>query len=214
MMKLTPGRIAAWLVLFWFAVILLPAACAGFIAAKAEPLAARQYRNDLIREVHAQWGLNVPVAVIAGQLEQESGWKPNVCSAVACGLAQFTGPTAKDMAKRYASLGSANVFDPAWALRAAVLYDRDLYNATEAADDCNHWAFALSAYNGGLGNVRRDVRLCTGRCDARFWFGGVALRSNRSAAAFRENRAYPARILFERQHSYISWGSTVSCGQS
>ena len=203
-----------WVIWLWLLIVIVPAVLVAELV-KAEPLAARQYRSTLTREVHTIWGLDAPVAVFAGQLEQESGWNPNVCSAVACGLAQFTGPTAKEVSRQ---LGvSADVFNPAWALRAVVAYDRNLYRATEAIDDCNHWAFTLSAYNGGLGNVRRDQRLCSARgsdCNPNLWFGGTAAYSNRSAGAYAENRAYILRILGTRQFTYATWGATVPCPRS
>lgn len=200
-----------WIIVLWLCIVIVPAIFVAE-AVKAEPLAARQYRSALTREAHTQWGLDAPIAVIAGQLEQESGWNPNVCSAVACGLAQFTGPTAKDISRQ---LGvSADVFNPAWALRAVVAYDQNLYRATEAIDDCNHWAFTLSAYNGGLGNLRRDISRVSDLDRQKVWFGSVGLGSARNATAFAENRAYVLRILGTRQFAYATWGETVPCLRS
>lgn len=177
----------------------------------AEPLAARPYRNDLIREARVVWGLTAPIAVFAGQIEQESGWRPNVCSAFACGLTQFTPATAADISRRH-GLGAPDTANPLWAIRALVFYDRDLYAQLSAKTDCDQWGLSLSAYNGGIGNVRNDMSLCRGPiCRRDAWFNNVDLRSNRSAAAFRENRAYPRRILLERQFTYATWGPTVRC---
>ena len=193
----------------WFVVFVFTYLFLWVLTAHAEPQSALPYRNTLIREARAEWGLSAPVAVFAGQIEQESGWNPRACSAYACGLAQFTPATAADIAPR---LNGNDVFNPAWAIRALVLYDHDLYGEVDfATRACDRWAFTLSAYNGGLGNVRKDMALCTASCDPSLWFGMVALRSSRNPLAFRENRAYPANILYKRQLGYTSWGAKVQC---
>lgn len=202
-MKINP---VFWLVLLQFALI--------FSCAHAEPRAALQYRNALIREARFEWGLIAPVATFAGQIEAESAWNPNACSAVACGLAQFTPATADDVAARVQPGMTANVFSPAWALRALVLYDHDLYKRIAADTECDHWGFTLSAYNGGLGNVRRDQVLCDAfgmDCIRSRWRGHVALHSGRSASAFAENRRYASTILETRQHTYATWGAQIPC---
>jgi len=180
--------------------------------ARAEPLAARQYRADLTREAHAHWGLDAPIALLAGQVEQESAWRPNVCSPYACGLAQFTSGTATWISARYGNLlGGANVFNPQWALRALVIYDRDLYRArATAATDRDRWAFTLSSYNGGAGNLNREIAKCRALppCDPSRWEGHVDGQSARADWAYRENRGYP-RAIFRRQLAYTHWGRTV-----
>lgn len=194
-----------WLVLLWVALT----ASEAF----AQPRAALPYRNSLIREARAEWGLTAPVALFAGQIEQESAWNPRACSPYACGLAQFTPATAAEVGRRITIPN--DVFNPAWAIRALVLYDHELHAQLDnATTDCDRWAFTLSAYNGGLGNVRKDVRLCTAACDQHKWFGNVENHSQRSAANFRENRAYPATILGRRQLTYSTWGAIIPCPSS
>jgi membrane-bound lytic murein transglycosylase MltF len=198
---------------FWFLGALAFVWLFIYSAAHAEPLASHPYRHTLTREAHAQWGLRAPIATMAGQIEQESGWRRDVCSSVACGLTQFTTPTAKWLGAKYpALLGVVNVFDPGWSLRALVIFDRDLYQQNAgAANDYNRWAFLLSSYNGGIGNLRRDQNLCREECNPTLWFGNVELRSGRSTAAFRENRNYVRAILERRQFTYEAWGDTVTC---
>jgi hypothetical protein len=143
-------------------------------------------------------------------------WLENVtCLARrALGPAQFMPGTAAWIAQLYpADLGEAAPLDARWALRALVTYDLWLWERlTEFRDDGLHrWGATLSAYNGGLGNVRKDRQLVyTERrreraasrggpsCDPAVsrWFCCVEHHSNRSAAAIRENREYPRRILF------------------
>ena len=204
------GKTAGYWFLYWLAFLFL----VGFVigVARAEPLAARQYRNDLIREARAVWGLTAPIALFAGQIEQESAWRPNVCSPYACGLTQFTKDTAEWIAGRYGDLSSGDRFNPQWAMRAMVRYDHYLYAMVPAAAEArDRFAFVLSGYNGGLGNLRRDIAICmrTPGCDALRWFGHVELYSNRAAWAFKENRGYPRVILDRRQFTYSHWGPTV-----
>ena len=46
------------------------------------PQAAQPYRALLVRTAHAVWGLDAPVAVLAAQIHQESGWHPQAVSRV------------------------------------------------------------------------------------------------------------------------------------
>jgi soluble lytic murein transglycosylase-like protein len=184
------------------------------------PAQANIYRAQLTREARAAWGLEAPVALFAAQVHQESGWREDARSPVgALGLAQFMPGTAAWIAKLYpAGLADAAPLDARWALRALVTYNRWLWERlTEFRDDGLHrWGATLSAYNGGLGNVRKDRQLARtdpagageraamrgvlklrDSCDPAVsrWFCCVEHHSNRSAAAFRENREYPRRIL-------------------
>jgi soluble lytic murein transglycosylase-like protein len=178
------------------------------------PAQANIYRAQLTREARAAWGLEAPVALFAAQIHQESGWREDARSPMgALGLAQFMPGTAAWIAQLYpADLGDGAPLDARWALRALVTYDLWLWERlTEFRDDGLHrWGATLSAYNGGLGNVRKDRQLAALRggpsCDPAVsrWFCFtqsedelcVEHHSNRSAAAFRENREYPRRILF------------------
>lgn len=181
--------------------------------ARAEPAASLPYKRQLIREVHYRWGLDGPVALMAAQIQQESGWRPGVCSPFACGLTQFTPATADWIKNLDPELSSGDRFNPAWAIRALVYYDWYLYNRVPAAEsDCDRWAFVLSSYNGGLGWLRRDVEQCRRHptCVSKRWWGNVENFSRRAGWAKKENRGYPHRIL-NNQSTYASWGKTVSC---
>lgn len=183
----------------------------------SEPAASRPYQRALLREGRLVFGLGGPMAMFAGQIEQESGWRPDVCSTFACGLAQFTPATAQWISGAYKTeLGNADVLNPDWAIRAMLRYDARLFGELSAADDCERWAFVLSAYNGGLGWVIRDRRLCAGSvgCDPARWFGQVERTSPRSPTAMKENRGYPQRILKTTQFHYTAWGRVVSCSNS
>lgn len=178
------------------------------------PRAALQYRNQLVREARAVWGLDAPVAVFAAQIHTESWWRNNTVSHVgAQGLAQFMPATAKWLPTVAPETGRPAPFNPAWSLRACVTYDRWLWERVPGHDDRERMAFTLSAYNGGLGWVDRDRKKARGLgLDDRVWFGSVEnVNAGRGKAAFRENRNYPRLILNERQYAYIKagWGPGV-----
>jgi soluble lytic murein transglycosylase-like protein len=183
--------------------------------AQTIPRAALQYKRALIGNARIVWGLDAPVALIAGQLEQESGWRADAKSAFAGGLAQFTPGTAKDISAKYPELSDNAPFEPSWALRAVNLYDRDLWKLEpNAANECERFAFTLSAYNGGRGWVVRQKKAAkSAGYDDRKWFGHVENFRVRAEWAHKENRGYPRAILLKRQQKYADglWGRGVEC---
>ncbi|ARU23653.1 hypothetical protein RSSE_c3270 [Ralstonia solanacearum] len=176
------------------------------------PQAAQQHRADLTRVARAMWGLDAPISTFAGQLHQESGWRPGAVSYVgAQGMAQFMPETAAWIAQAYPALADKQPFNAGWSLRALVTYDHHLWQRVKAATPCERMAKALSAYNGGLGWVYRD-ETATRRAgkDAQQWFGAVEMvNAGRTDANWRENRAYPRRILRTLEPIYVraGWGA-------
>jgi len=163
----------------------------------------------IVRNARLEWGLSAPVADFAAQLHQESGWRPDAVSpAGAQGLAQFMPATADWISQLMPGLNSREPFNPAWAIRALVSYDRWLWQRVSAANGCERMAMTLSGYNGGLGWVQRDKRLASQQgLDSTRWFGHVAtVNAGRSTANWRENRHYPQRILHELAPRYLTWG--------
>ena len=181
--------------------------------AASPPPEAERYRRDLIRTARYVWGVNAPVAVLAAQVHQESGWDPNAKSAYANGLAQFTPATAQTIARQYPkTLGRAAPLDPGWALMALCRYDNDLWTGMAfAVNDRERWAFTLSAYNGGPGWVARDRAAARAKgLDNRRWWGQTErVNGGRATQFWTENRGYPRRILLDRQPLYRSWGPGI-----
>lgn len=201
--------------------------CATFAdAAQAEtvtiPRAAYQHRDTLIRASRIVWGLDAPVSVFAAQIHTESWWKNStVSTAGAQGLAQFMPSTAKWLPTVAPEVGKPAPFNPGWALRACVTYDKYLWDRVAAKNaqkkaltPCNRMAFALSAYNGGMGWTNRDRNLATRRgLDPDRYFGSVeTVNAGRRASAKRENQRYVS-FIFERQAAYVKagWGPGVRC---
>ena len=177
------------------------------------PQRAYQYQRDLTRNARLVWGLNAPVATFAAQIHQESAWLPDARSPYANGLAQFTPATADWISEAYPhELGDNRPFNPSWALRALVRYDRHLWSRVDASNECERMAFTLSSYNGGGGWVSRDRKLAEqSGADPNKWFGHVEHYSTRAKWAFEENRAYPRRILLTLEPMYSAWGLGVRC---
>lgn len=179
------------------------------------PTDAKRYQRTLIRTSHALWGLDAPVATFAGQIHQESRWRVNARSPVGAeGLAQFMPATSDWFAELYPShLGDRQPYNPGWALRAMVLYDKWLHARIQAACPCEKWAMVLSAYNGGLGWVYRDKRLASSKgLDPLVWFDSVErVNAGRSTANWKENRGYPRKILLRWEPLYerAAWGNGV-----
>ena len=173
------------------------------------PQNALRLRAELTRNARAIWGLSAPVATFAAQVQQESGWRAEVKSPVgAQGMAQFMPATADWISRLFPELAANEPFNPSWALRALVTYDRYLWERLAAATDCDRMAMALSAYNGGLGWVRRDAALAaTQGLEPEAWWDHVeTVNAGRTAANWRENRGYPRRILRTLSPLYASAG--------
>lgn len=202
-------------VLLYLALLFLAALAAPLPAADQIPDSAQRYRRMLIQAAQAEFGLAAPLSLLAGQIHQESAWRPEARSKFASGLAQFTPDTASWIARRYPSLGSANPLSPKWALAAQSRYNRHLYEGVlGASSECDRWAFVLSGYNGGPGWVLRDRSLAgLNGADSARWWGHAEFHSRRAAWAFIENRGYVKKIVYRWQPLYYGqgWGGLFIC---
>jgi soluble lytic murein transglycosylase-like protein len=202
------GQVALALFLALFAL-----ACCNPPAAQAQPIpqAAHAHRATLTRAAHTQWGLSAPIAALAAQVHQESGWKPSAISPVgAAGLTQFMPATAKWWcAREQISAAECQPFNPTWALRSMVGYDKYLYDLTPARfTPYERLYIALRAYNGGLGHWRAEAAIAAR--DDHFprirQIDAACGQARRAAVHCPENLGYPQRILIGLQPRYASWG--------
>jgi soluble lytic murein transglycosylase-like protein len=208
-LKSTEILVAALAGAFLSAALLL---CAPRAFGQEIPRAAVQYRHALTSSARLVWGLNAPVATFAGQVHQESAWRADARSPYADGLAQFTPATAEWIGDVYPDLAARQPFNPAWALRALVRYDRFLWTRNPAATECDRMAFALASYNGGEGWLRREqARAAAKGADRLRWFAHVERHCIRADWACRENRDYPRKILLKHQLVYTAWGLATAC---
>ena len=154
------------------------------------PKAAYTHKSTLIRCARAEGGLNAPTALFAAQVHQESCWREKAVSPVgAQGLAQFMPSTARWLPEVAPHTGAPMPFNPGWALRAMIAYDYWLYERVPPANtNCDRWAFVLSSYNGGLGWLKKDVRLAStstslSHAPTKWWGHVEVLNAGRSKAA-------------------------------
>lgn len=209
-------------------------------AADLPPL-AKQYLPVLQAEQRAHWPGIVDPVTLGAQVEQEtcpslksrSCWNTRAelktCYENGFGLAQITiaydckGNTrfdnfaaARGLDPSLRTWAWADRYDPARQLRTLVLMDRNAYNAvTNVPEAHERLAMAFSAYNGGLGGVRADRRLCAQipDCDPTRWFGNVELHSLKARAAragygqsaFAINRGYVQNVMVVRRAHYVGW---------
>lgn len=198
-----------------FTVALFFAMCSQSQAATVAsyiPRDAYRYQADLIREARAVYGMDAPIAMLAGQIHQESRWNRYAKSAYAAGLTQFTPDTAVWISSTFKELGKSDVYDPRWAIRALARYDKLLYDQNKGASECDRWAFALTGYNGGQGWNNKDKRIAKtkGLDPLRYWGQVETVNSGRRADFFKENRSYPKKILLQHQAQYVSFSQTTT----
>jgi soluble lytic murein transglycosylase-like protein len=201
---------------------------AGATGPQHLPHEALQYKRALVASAHYEFGLDAPIADLAAQLEAESGWRTDAHSGVgAQGLAQFMPATALDLAEQRPDIcAPANPFSASWAIRCQAAYMHSLYIALKPMPsprytptlaqipECDHWAMTFAAYNGGIGWLMRDrVLTIAAPGDPNRWFGFVEFYTKRNAAAERENRSYPLKIMRDFAPKYVadSWGRAVVC---
>jgi soluble lytic murein transglycosylase-like protein len=171
------------------------------------PATSLQYRLALTQAAGEQFGLDAPVARLAAQLQQESGWNPKAKSPYAQGLAQFTPPTAAWLPNICPRIGPPDPWDAGWSIRAQTCYDAWLYARAPGNGDCARWAMTLSAYNGGETARDRERALADkAGADPDIWFNQTARFRARTTGAWRENRDYVQRILLVLEPAYIDAG--------
>lgn len=197
------------------------------------PAMALLYLPLLVSEVDQSWRDMPDRPVLAAQVEQETCpslsskkcWNPKAelktSREYGFGLGQLTVTSkfdnfkaAKTWDKALADWEWSDRFNPAYQLRALVVYDRNLYRQIRFGKTVNdRLAFMLSAYNGGFGGVIKDRRLCAAseKCDPDRWFGHVESTSFRAKTSvsgygksfFEINREYVRNILTVRRDRYV-----------
>jgi hypothetical protein len=196
------------------------------------PSNAYKYGPTLVAEQRGRWPAAVQPFTMAGQVEQEtcislksSGcWNPHTelktSREYGFGLGQVTVTSTFNAFNEERALDPtlknwqwSDRYDPKMQLRGLVLKDRQLFKLVQgAASDEDRLAFAYAAYNGGMGGVLSDRRVCaaTPDCDSRRWFGQVERTSLKARASvtgygqsfFNINREYVHNILLVRSTKY------------
>lgn len=151
----------------------------------------------MIREARYHIGMDAPAHWFMAQIEIESACREGVTAFDGgMGLGQFMPATAAEVGKKKALQEISKTplpYDPRWSIRALILYDLDCYRAVI----CNGWHYAFRAYNGGAGNLNREIRRADS-CDP----AAVAAACSRKVLKFnwgeldlcRVNCEYPYKI--------------------
>ncbi|MEQ1512962.1 MAG: transglycosylase SLT domain-containing protein [Lysobacteraceae bacterium] len=170
------------------------------------------YRLQVERDAARFFGLQSQPARLAAQVHQESGWNPRAQSPYAIGLTQFTPATAKWLPSVCPEVGAPDLWNPNWSISAQHCYMAWLFYRVQplasgrALNDCDRWAFALRAYNGGEGWLLRERRAAAkAGAQANAWREVEGFRS-RAGWAHKENTEYPQRILLRIEPAYLAAG--------
>lgn len=190
----------------------LPAHAADRTASVRVPDVSPLYRMQVDRDAARFFGLRAQPARLAAQVHQESGWNPRAQSPYAMGLTQFTPATAKWLPDVCPEVGAPDVWNPRWSISAQHCYMAWLFFRVQALPagppptDCDRWAFALRAYNGGEGWLLRERRAASkAGANANAWREVEGFRS-RAGWAHKENTEYPQRILLRIEPAYLAAG--------
>lgn len=199
------------------------------------PANARLYLPMLKAEQQAWWADMPLPSALGAQVEQETCvsqkskrcWSPRAELRTSrergVGLGQITRTARFDAlsemvasnpdALRGWGWNSPALYDPRFQLRALVLKDKQGWAVIRGADtSTDRLAFAFAAYNGGIGGVISDRKLCqaTQGCDSGRWFGHVertSLKAKVAAAGYRVsffqvNREYVRNVMVARRGRY------------
>jgi soluble lytic murein transglycosylase-like protein len=165
----------------------------------------KKYMPTVIREARYHIGMTAPVHYFMGQIEQESRCNEGATAFDGgMGLGQIMPETAKELHRKYPELRELafNPYDPKWNIRAMVLYDRACYREVL----CQDWYFAFRAYNGGVGNINREINIaktCNYQDVEKVCKRGknVGAYGNTPLNLCKVNIEYPYKI-FERARKY------------
>jgi hypothetical protein len=152
--------------------------------------------------------MQAPHHYFLGQGEQESGCREGITSFDSGrGFAQFMDSTAAEIHERESALKELGAepmpYDPRWAIRAMVLYDKWLYDRV----NCEGWYFSFRSYNGGMGLLNREISRAQSckpedverECKRKV----ITLKSGNTLDLGKVNADYP-RQIFRRAEKYAS----------
>lgn len=196
------------------------------------------HKETLIDVIKTTWPANPIPQVIPGLIEKESCitlthprcWSSRSELKTArengVGLGQLTRAYTKSGAIRFDAMEEAKSLDSrlktwTWedrynarnqmiAINAMLRRNYQIFKGMDA--DLDRMAISLAAYNGGIGGMQSDQRICrnTSGCNPGLWFGHTEKYSLKAKTAvtgygksfFEINRMYPRDILFKRMKKY------------
>lgn len=208
-------------------------ACILAVSAVELPANALQYLPVLKGEIEAHWPDTFRRAYFGGQVEQETCislkhrkcWSPTAelktDREYGFGLGQITVTASfnnfEEARKLHPSLADwtwDNRYNAQYQLRSMVLKDKFNHGKFSwAVNERERMAFTFASYNGGIGGVLSDKRVCstTPNCLTDRWFGNVEHTSRKAKVAakgygksfFEINREYVVNVMTVRHQKYI-----------
>lgn len=203
------------------------------VTAADVPLRAKEHLPTLNLVIEEHWPDVSRRDIFGGQVEQETCpslrhskcWNPRTelktSREYGFGLGQLTitskfnnHEAARKLSPALRDWSFEERYDPRRQLITLVLMDRGPYRSIRkwGVDDANALAMMLAAYNGGLGGVINDRKICkaTAGCNPNVWFGHVELHSFKAKTSvhgygksfFEINREYVRNILNVRSAKY------------
>lgn len=218
---------------------LLFLAFAGQARAEWPPKQAIAHLPILQTEIQGHWPDAPAKAVFAAQVEQETCpsltskkcWNPRTELKTereyGFGLGQLTVTAKFDNFAEARKLDMTlrdwqwqDRYDARRQLRTMVLMDKSGFRRLGFVPDSNErLAMAFAGYNGGMGGVLSDRRVCAAvpGCDPGKWFGHVeqhSLKAKKAAKGygksfFEINREYVRNIMHTRRPRYAAWFGEV-----
>ena len=191
------------------------------------------HKDTLVEVMKRKWP-DIPYpSAIAGQIEQETCitlthkkcWSRfaelKTSRERGSGLLQITTvygrfdalEEVKGLDRELKDWGWGDVYNAEMQMVALLSMMKRNYGIFKSTNELDRYAFALAAYNGGIGGVQSDQRICrnTKGCDDKLWFGNVEHTSLKSKVKlggaysrsfFEINREYPVNILLKRRQKY------------
>lgn len=216
----------------WLSLSLMLGLLAPGLALSALPAGAVRHLPVLIEEAADHWPDAPLPSALAAQIEQETCislthrfcWNPaaelKTSREYGFGLGQLTITSrfnawdeVKAMDRSLSAWDWKDRHDPRMQIRALVIKDRFNWRAFPDAAGIDRLAFAVAAYNGGVGGIMADRRVCraTAGCDPVQWFGHVERTSLKNKVAvkgygqsfFQINRDYVVNVLIKRRQKYV-----------
>lgn len=204
----------------------------GVVLAQEVPKNFLIHKDTLSKVIHSSWNEITMPSVIPGLIEQETCyslthskcWSPSAKLETkreyGFGLGQLTVTPrfntfneVKELDSRLKSWQWDDRFNPELQMIAILAMLKRNFNVFKLAErDYDRYAFALASYNGGIGGIQADQRICrnTPKCNSELWFGHTEHTSLKQKTKvtgygksfFEINREYPKNILEVRRYKY------------
>lgn len=199
----------------WRGRLLLGALCLAWPwAGDAQPVYQNcaRFKGLVQREVNLWFGNSGSTPIIGALIYQESRCNPTARnpSDGGAGLTQLTGE--RNITWLGDQIGQdINPWVPSQAIKAGVWLLAFNFQRVEGKDECHRMGAALSAYNGGLGNVQESQR--KSHWPSIWW--GVTERyptTRQSFDNFLHSRGYPHKVVWRHQPAFATWGKMTCVG--